>query len=88
MRTKIATLDELNKPKYDVAFSWSWEENALGARGAAAADIISQLPAQLGLNLERKKGPVEALAVDRMEKVRRPIERTLFSPWTSEDWLR
>jgi uncharacterized protein (TIGR03435 family) len=54
--------------KYDFAFSWSWEENAPGAREAAAADIISQLPAQLGLKLERKKGPVEVLVVDHMEK--------------------
>ncbi len=54
--------------KYDFVFSWSWEENAPGAREAAAADIISQLPAQLGLKLERKKGPVEVLVLDHMEK--------------------
>ncbi len=54
--------------KYDFVFSWSWEENAPGAREAAAADIVSQLPAQLGLKLERKKGPVEVLVLDHMEK--------------------
>jgi uncharacterized protein (TIGR03435 family) len=54
--------------KYDFVLSWSWEEGP-GAQAAAAADLINQLPAQLGLKLERKKGPVEVLVVDHIEKV-------------------
>jgi uncharacterized protein (TIGR03435 family) len=69
--------DQLQRPvhdvtgltaRYDFVLSWSWEENAPGAREAAVADIITQLPAQLGLKLERKKGPVEVLVLDHMEK--------------------
>jgi uncharacterized protein (TIGR03435 family) len=53
---------------YDFVFSWSWDEGP-GAAGDASADLINQLPAQLGLKMERKKGPVEVLVVDHMEKV-------------------
>jgi uncharacterized protein (TIGR03435 family) len=54
--------------KYDFVLSWSWDEGP-GAQAAAAADLVNQLPAQLGLKLERKKGPVEVLVLDHIEKV-------------------
>jgi uncharacterized protein (TIGR03435 family) len=52
---------------YDFMLSWSWDEGP-GAQSAGTADLVNQLPVQLGLKLERKKGPVEVLVVDHMEK--------------------
>ncbi len=54
---------------YDFVVSWSWDEGPGATEDAPAADLINQLPAQLGLRLDRKKGPVEVLVVDHMEKV-------------------
>jgi uncharacterized protein (TIGR03435 family) len=56
---------------YDFVFSWSWEDGPDSAENAAA-DIVDQLPAQLGLKVERKKGPVEVLVIDHMEKTPTP----------------
>jgi uncharacterized protein (TIGR03435 family) len=56
------------KGKYDFVVSWTWEEGP-GAASAAAADLATAVQSQLGLKLERKKGPVEVLVVDHIEKV-------------------
>lgn len=53
---------------YDFTLSWSWEENSPEAEAAAVADLVNGVQSQLGLRLERKKGAVKVLVVDRMEK--------------------
>ncbi len=53
------------KGKYDFTLSWSWEEPANESIGPALIDAVQ---AQLGLKLERKKGPVQILVVDHADK--------------------
>jgi len=64
--------------KYDFLLSWAWEGNGTpgaSADGApmAALDpyrpaLISAVEAQLGLQLDRKKGQAEVLVIDHLEK--------------------
>jgi uncharacterized protein (TIGR03435 family) len=61
------------KGNYDFVLSWAFAEN----NNSGAADIpqpyesalLSAVEEQLGLKLQRKKGQVEMLVVDHMEKV-------------------
>jgi uncharacterized protein (TIGR03435 family) len=68
--------DELRTPvtdttgltgKYDFVVSWSWEEGASVAADRAA-NLVNAVQSQLGLRFERKKGQVEVLVVDHIEK--------------------
>lgn len=52
--------------KYDLVVSWTWDEDS-GASGAATA-LINAVQQQLGLRMERKKGDIDVLVVDHMEK--------------------
>jgi uncharacterized protein (TIGR03435 family) len=58
--------------KYDFLLSWAFEDNS-ASDGAAALDayrpaLISAVQSQLGLKLGQKKGQVEVLVVDHIEK--------------------
>ncbi len=65
------------KAKYDFQVSWSFEENnasALAGAPAAMVDLyhpalIGAVQSQLGLRLEQKKGSIEVLVVDHIEKM-------------------
>jgi uncharacterized protein (TIGR03435 family) len=54
--------------KFDFILSWTFEE-AGSATDPAGPILPSALQSQLGLKLEEKKGLVEVLVVDRIEKV-------------------
>ena len=55
--------------RYDFVLSWAWERDSPGGPVAASADsLIREVQSQLGLRLERRKGQVEVLLVDHMEK--------------------
>ncbi len=63
------------KGKYDFVLSWALEErNAAGGGPSAAAseptgpDLRSAIQTQLGLRLQEKKGPVDVLVIDHIEK--------------------
>jgi uncharacterized protein (TIGR03435 family) len=53
--------------KYDFVVSWAWEEGP-DAASAFAAELIAAVQSQLGLKLERKKGDVDVLVIDHIEK--------------------
>jgi uncharacterized protein (TIGR03435 family) len=63
--------------KYDFLLSWAFDDNASGSAdgsvSASAPDpyrpaLISAVQSQLGLKLDQKKGRVEVLVVDHIEK--------------------
>ena len=66
LRTPIIDATGL-KGKYDFTVQWSWEEGPEAMPGAAAA-LASAVQSELGLKLERKKGPVNVLVIDHIEK--------------------
>ena len=51
--------------KYDFDLFWSDRTTDAGESGP---DLITAIQEQLGLKLERKKGPVELIVVDHAEK--------------------
>lgn len=53
--------------KYDFVVSWSHGDNPDSPQDPAS-ELIGAIQSQLGLKLERKKGQIEMLVVDRMEK--------------------
>ncbi len=58
------------KGKYDFTLSWSWEERspADGGYEPIGPILVDAVQSQLGLKLEKKKGSVEILVVDHVEK--------------------
>jgi uncharacterized protein (TIGR03435 family) len=66
LRTPVIDATGL-KAKYDFMVQWSWDEGP-DAMSAAAASLASAVQSDLGLRLERKKGPVNVLVVDHIEK--------------------
>jgi uncharacterized protein (TIGR03435 family) len=60
------------KSKYDFVLSWSFEDN--NAAGGSPLDtyrpaLLSAVRSDLGLKLDQKKGQVEVVVVDHLEKV-------------------
>jgi uncharacterized protein (TIGR03435 family) len=53
--------------KYDFMVQWSWDEGP-DAMSAAAAALVGAVQSDLGLKLERKKGPVDVLIIDHIER--------------------
>jgi len=53
--------------KYDFVVSWAWEEGPEAA-SSMPAELVNAVQAQLGLKLERKKGQVDMLVIDHIEK--------------------
>jgi uncharacterized protein (TIGR03435 family) len=59
---------------FDFDLSWSPIENQPGGRGAAIAsdsdapDLFTAIQQQLGLKLESRRGPVDVVMIDRVEK--------------------
>jgi uncharacterized protein (TIGR03435 family) len=66
LRTPVIDATGL-KAKYDFMVQWSWDEGP-EAMSAAAAALVSAVQSELGLKLERKKGPVNVLVIDHIEK--------------------
>jgi uncharacterized protein (TIGR03435 family) len=62
------------KGVFDFTLEWSPDEtqkmtpDEVAAAGATGPSIFSALQEQLGLKLEGRKGPVEVLVVDHIEK--------------------
>ena len=55
--------------KYDYQLSWAWDENSgSGMMDEFRSALIRALQSQLGLKLEQKKGKVEVLVVDHIDK--------------------
>jgi len=54
--------------KYDIALFWSTRPPGAEPDGDAGPDLYAALQEQLGLKLERKKGPVEILVIDRAQR--------------------
>jgi len=60
--------------KYDYTIFWSMTANSAALRGTQATDdpdgpsIFDAVEEQLGLKIEKKKGPVQMLVVDHVEK--------------------
>jgi uncharacterized protein (TIGR03435 family) len=67
LRTPVTDATDL-KGKYDFVVSWSWDEGPSEVADRAA-NLVSAFQSQLGLKLERKRGQVEVLVVDHIEKV-------------------
>jgi uncharacterized protein (TIGR03435 family) len=55
--------------KYDIALYWTARPPNAEPDADAGPDLVTAVQEQLGLKLERKKGPVEILVVDHAEKV-------------------
>jgi uncharacterized protein (TIGR03435 family) len=58
--------------KYDIDLRFvtkNYRVNGLPVEDGDGPDIFAAVRAQLGLNLEQKKGPVEILVIDHLEKV-------------------
>jgi uncharacterized protein (TIGR03435 family) len=59
---------------FDFDLSWMPNENQFGGRGAAipadpeSPDIFTAVQDQLGLKLERQKGPVDVLMIEQAER--------------------
>ena len=66
--------------KYDIAMYWNTSESPGPTAGGSATDtdyssgptIFGALKEQLGLTLEKKKGPIKVLVVDHFEKLPTP----------------
>lgn len=57
-------------PKYDFTLTFAPEELAARSSGAdALPDIFTAVQLQLGLKLEAKKGPVDTIVIDHVEKI-------------------
>jgi len=57
--------------KYDVTLSWAMEGIALhgsAPSGESGPTIFAALQEQLGLKLEQKKGPVDYIVIDHIDK--------------------
>jgi uncharacterized protein (TIGR03435 family) len=57
------------KGKYDIMLTWSERPPGAEADGGAGPGLIAAVEEQLGLKLEKKKGPVEILVIDHAGKV-------------------
>lgn len=57
------------KGKYDIALYWSARPPSAEPEADSGPDLPTAVQEQLGLRLERKKGPVEVLVVNHAEKV-------------------
>jgi uncharacterized protein (TIGR03435 family) len=66
LRTPVIDATGL-KGKYDFMVQWSWDEGP-EAMSAGAAALVSAVQSELGLKLERRKGPVNVLVIDHIEK--------------------
>jgi len=55
--------------KYDIALSWLASAPGAEPDSDAGPDLFAAVEEQLGLKLERKKGPVEMLVIDHVEKL-------------------
>jgi uncharacterized protein (TIGR03435 family) len=55
--------------KYDIALSWLTSAPGAEPDSDAGPDLFAAVQDQLGLRLEKKKGPVEILVIDHAEKV-------------------
>jgi len=69
-QVELPVVDSTNlKGVFDFTLTWSPDEVAATSdRDTARPSIFSALQEQLGLRLESRKGPVEILVVDRIEK--------------------
>ena len=57
------------KGKYDFVVSWAFADNSNGVAAESPQDaLIIAVQSQLGLKLEHKKGQIDMLIVDHMEK--------------------
>lgn len=59
------------KGAFDFKLEWAPDELSAGPEGAAArtgASLFTAIQEQLGLKLEARKGPVEVLVIDRIER--------------------
>ncbi|HMD71276.1 MAG TPA: TIGR03435 family protein, partial [Bryobacteraceae bacterium] len=54
--------------KYDIALYWSARPPSAEPEVDSGPDLLTAVQEQLGLKLERKKGPVEILVIDHAEK--------------------
>jgi uncharacterized protein (TIGR03435 family) len=56
--------------EYDISLYWVPQRpDAIASDDPSGPDLIAALQQQLGLKLEPKKGPIEVLVVDRVEKI-------------------
>ena len=55
--------------RYDIGLYWSARPLSVQPAAGAGPDLIAAVQEQLGLKLEKKKGPVEILVIDHAEKV-------------------
>jgi uncharacterized protein (TIGR03435 family) len=55
--------------RYDIGLYWSARPLSVQPEADAGPDLIAAVQEQLGLKLEKKKGPVEILVIDHAEKV-------------------
>jgi len=55
--------------KYDIALFWTTPLPSARVDADASPDLFAAVQEQLGLKLERKKGPVEILVIDRAQRV-------------------
>ena len=71
LRAPVIDATEL-KGKYDFVVSWAFADNSNGRSSDSIEDptsaMIGAVQSQLGLKLDRKKGQIEVLVVDHMEK--------------------
>jgi uncharacterized protein (TIGR03435 family) len=62
--------DETNlTSKYDFVLNYSGFDLSAAPATTPMPDLYQALEAQLGLKLESRKGPVETIVVDRVERV-------------------
>jgi uncharacterized protein (TIGR03435 family) len=57
------------KGQYDISLYWSSQPLSAQPGADTGPDLIAAVQEQLGLKLEKKKGPVEILVIDHVEKV-------------------
>lgn len=55
--------------KYDIVLHWSNQPPGSQAEAEPGPDLFAAVQEQLGLKLERKKGPVEILVIDHAERI-------------------
>ncbi len=71
--TRMTVLDKTGlKGFYQIDLKYADEVSRVAAENPEGPSIFTAVQEQLGLKLERRKGPVEVLVVDRAEKV--PLE--------------